>query len=48
MADALKVWNALEKNGVDTTAMLINGLNHPTAAAHDIFVEEIFRVLMEY
>lgn len=48
VADALKVWNALEKSGVDTTAMLINGLNHPTAAAHDIFVEEIFRVLMEY
>ena len=41
VADAYAVWNRLEELGVDTTAMLSNDINHPTAEAHDIFVQAI-------
>jgi lysophospholipase L1-like esterase len=36
VADVYAAWEELAANGVDTTAMLANGLNHPTRAAHQI------------
>jgi len=47
VADANAIWNRLEEYGVDTTAMLVNGINHPSFAAHGIFTEEIFRTMLE-
>lgn len=41
VADAYAVWNRLEQAGVDTTAMLINDINHPNAQMHDVFVQAI-------
>ena len=47
IADANRVWNNLEAAGVDTTAMLANRINHPDAAAHGIFVEQILARMFE-
>ena len=46
VADANAVWNKLEASGVDTTSMLVNGINHPSYAAHSIFADELFRVML--
>ncbi len=45
VADAYAVWKELAAEGVDTTAMLANGMNHPTPEAHNIFKEELIKVL---
>ena len=47
IADAYAVWQALDKNGVDTDALLSNNINHPTGKAHEIFVSEIMRRILE-
>ena len=46
VADAYAVWQAMEKSGVDTTALLSNSINHPTAEMHDIFAAELLKVLL--
>ena len=47
VADAYARWQALERGGVDTTALLANGINHPAAGMHDLFVETILEKLFE-
>lgn len=47
VADAYRRWEELKASGVDTTALLSNGINHPTAEMHDLFVEEIMRKAFE-
>jgi acyl-CoA thioesterase-1 len=47
VADANAVWNRLHEMGADTTAMLVNDINHPSPAAHDIFVQEIIRRMLD-
>lgn len=47
VADAHAVWDSLSAHGVDTTAMLSNHINHPTVAAHGIFVEAIMPKLLD-
>ena len=47
VADAYAEWKALEKKGVDTTAMLVNGMNHPTAEAHKIFTDKLYELLFK-
>lgn len=46
IADAYAVWEKLEANGVDTTSLLANHINHPVPEMHDIFVEELLRAMM--
>jgi acyl-CoA thioesterase-1 len=45
VADVYVAWEKLQQEGVDTTAMLANGLNHPNAAAHRIATECILNVI---
>ena len=47
VADAYAEWKRLEKSGVDTTAMLVNGMNHPTAEAHKIFADKLYELLFK-
>ena len=47
VADAYAEWKRLEKSGVDTTAMLVNGMNHPTAEAHKIFADELYKLFFK-
>lgn len=47
VADAYRRWERLRDMGVDTTALLSNGINHPTIEMHELFVEEIMRQAFE-
>ena len=45
LADAYAEWQKLRDQGVDTTAMLVNGMNHPDAESHKIFADKLYEVL---
>lgn len=45
VADVYAAWEALEKEGVDTTAMLANGLNHPDAQGHRLAAQVLMEVV---
>ena len=45
LADAYAEWQALKQRGVDTTAMLVNGMNHPTPEAHKIFADKLYELI---
>lgn len=47
IADAYAVWKEMAERGVDTTAMLCNGLNHPAAEYHQIFCDCLYQTLFE-
>lgn len=47
VADAYRRWELMAAQGVDTTALLSNGINHPTVEMHELFVEEIMRKAFE-
>ena len=47
IADAYAEWKRLEKSGVDTTAMLVNGMNHPDAEAHKIFADKLYELFFK-
>ncbi len=46
-ADAYARWERMAACGVDTTALLSNGINHPAEEMHAIFEEEIIRAMFE-
>ena len=46
IADAYAEWQAMERAGIDTTALLSNHINHPTREMHDIFVNKIMEQLL--
>lgn len=45
VADAYAVWKKLAADGVDTTAMLCNGMNHPAPEHHKIFADCLYDVI---
>lgn len=45
VADAYARWEAMRLQGVDTTSLLANRINHPKPEMHDLFVEEILRAM---
>lgn len=45
VADIYHEWQALADAGVDTTAMLCNGLNHPDAEGHRLAADVMFRTI---
>lgn len=45
LADAYALWKAYAAAGVDTTAWLINGLNHPAGHAHRIYLDALLACL---
>ena len=44
-ANVYGAWEKQAAGGVDTTALLANGLNHPTGAAQEIGAREVFAVI---
>jgi len=48
VADVYAAWEEMEKRGIDTTAMLANGLNHPNAAGHKLAAEVIFQAMEKF
>lgn len=47
IADAYADWQALERAGADTTAMLSNHINHPTREMHEVFANRILEQLLK-
>jgi len=45
VADVYDAWERLAQKGVDTTALLCNGLNHPGGAAHRIHAELVMQIV---
>ena len=46
VADTYALWQSLDRCGVDTTALLINGINHPCAEMHNAFARAIMGQLL--
>ena len=46
ICDCYALWNSMHKQGVDTTALLSNGLNHPTREMHDLFAWELVKTFL--
>lgn len=47
VCDCYAKWKLLEKNGVDTTALLANNINHPTREMHWLFATELVDTMMK-
>lgn len=47
LADVYAEWEKLQSSGVDTTALLCNGLNHPDAERQQLIAETIFTLIMQ-
>lgn len=45
VADVYAAWEVLAAKGIDTTAMLSNGLNHPTAEGHRMTAQILMSVI---
>jgi acyl-CoA thioesterase I len=45
LADTYALWQSLAASGVDTTALLVNGINHPHGYMHDLYVVPIMACL---
>ena len=46
VADVYAAWEELESRGIDTTAMLANGLNHPDASGHRLTAKVLLQVIL--
>jgi hypothetical protein len=46
VADCYAKWRELSKTE-DTTALLANGINHPTREMHKLFADELFKVFFD-
>lgn len=46
VCDCYARWKAMEAEGIDTTKLLVNRLNHPTREMHGLFAEELYKIIM--
>lgn len=47
IADAYSEWQALANSGADVTRLLANGINHPSAFMHEIFMRKIVECMLD-
>lgn len=47
VCDCYAIWKKLDESGVDTTRLLINRINHPDKKMHDLFADELIRVMFK-
>ena len=45
LADVYAEWKRMAAEGVDTTALLINGMNHPAPEMHKLFADKLFDLI---
>lgn len=45
VCDCYAKWKALHAQGTDTTQLLVNYLNHPTREMHQLFADELWKVI---
>ena len=46
VCDCHKIWRDMDRNGVDTTDMLSNRLNHPSRQMNMLFAEELLKTML--
>lgn len=46
VCDCYSEWKLISESE-DTTLMLINRINHPTAEMHQLFAEKLFKIIMQ-
>lgn len=46
LADVYAEWESMGRSGVDTTALLANGINHPTGEAHAIIANCVLQAIV--
>lgn len=47
VCDCYARWKQMQQNGIDTTSLLANGINHPKREMHELFAEELFKIIMD-
>lgn len=47
VADCYAIWKRMAENGVDTTQLLSNRINHPLREMHILFAQEILNTIMK-
>lgn len=47
VCDCYSQWKKMYENGVDTTKLLINRINHPDREMHRLFADMLFDIIME-
>lgn len=47
IADTYALWDEMKAKGIDTTALLANGINHPYSEQHELFKKVIMDKLFE-
>ena len=47
VCDCYQKWKEMANDGVDTTALLINGMNHPNPKMHELFAHELIKIILE-
>ncbi len=45
VCDCYSVWKNMYENGVDTTSLLANKINHPKREMHQLFADELFSII---
>ena len=45
VCDCYAKWKQMEKDGIDTTKLLINRVNHPNEEMHKLFADELFKLI---
>lgn len=46
VCDCYSKWKTMYENGVDTTTLLANYINHPTREMHNLFSDSLFELIM--
>ncbi len=46
LCDCYAIWKNMYEKGVDTTALLCNGLNHPTRKMHELFAWQLVHTIL--
>ena len=47
LADVYAEWKRMEADGIDTTKLLINGMNHPAPEMHRLFSDKLFDLIFD-
>lgn len=46
VADVYALWKSMHEKGIDTTELLANYINHPTAKMHELFAHALLSVML--
>lgn len=48
ICDCYQEWKKRHDQGIDTTALLANGINHPCREMHQLFASMLFQTMLDY